>query len=79
MPRILLTSSSFLYRSCSSVELEKLSGGFSGALVLKVTAVDSLGHKLPPNVVKLGPTKLISREMVSFHFFDLTFRPTLKE
>ncbi len=56
----------YLYRDSSAVNLEPLSGGFSGALVFRATSADALGHQQAPSVVKLGPNKLIGAERVAF-------------
>ncbi len=55
-----------LYRNSPRIELEPLSGGFSGALVFKASSDDSLGHQQAPSVVKLGPSRMIARERVAF-------------
>ncbi|HYF51751.1 MAG TPA: isochorismatase, partial [Planctomycetota bacterium] len=56
----------YLFRDSSSVTLEPLSGGFSGALVFRATSQDALQHQQAPSVVKLGPSKLIGAERVAF-------------
>lgn len=55
-----------LYRNSSRIELESLSGGFSGALVFKASSDDAIGHQQAPSVVKLGPGRMIARERVAF-------------
>lgn len=57
---------SFLYRDSSSVELDTLVGGYSGALVYQASSVDALGHAQAPSVAKLGPRDQIAHERVAF-------------
>jgi nicotinamidase-related amidase len=56
----------FLYRDSSKVELHPLSGGFSGAAVLRVESHDAFGHEQAPSVAKLGPRNLIGAERAAF-------------
>lgn len=56
----------FLYRDSARVELQPLSGGFSGASVFRVTSHDAMGHEQAPSVAKLGPRGLIAKERSSF-------------
>ena len=55
-----------LFRDSTEVDLEPISGGYSGALVLSATSHDALGHRQAPSVVKLGPNRSIARERVAF-------------
>jgi protein-tyrosine phosphatase len=55
-----------LFRESSSVTLESLSGGFSGAAVYRTTSTDVLGHNQAPAVVKIGPNRAIAQERVAF-------------
>eukprot|EP01114_Cavostelium_apophysatum_P020086 TRINITY_DN6634_c0_g1_i4.p1 TRINITY_DN6634_c0_g1~~TRINITY_DN6634_c0_g1_i4.p1 ORF type:complete len:814 (-),score=150.15 TRINITY_DN6634_c0_g1_i4:79-2520(-) len=55
-----------MFRTCSHLHLVPLSGGFSGAHVFKARATDLFGHHLAASVVKLGPLKMIAKEMVNF-------------
>ncbi len=55
-----------LYRDVTRVELEPLSGGFSGAGVFKVNSRDAFGHDQAPSVLKIGPHALIASERVAF-------------
>ena len=57
---------SHLFRESSSVTLEPLGGGFSGAAVFRTTSTDALGHNQAPAVVKLGPNRAIAQERVAF-------------
>ncbi len=56
----------YLYRDSSTVSLEPLSGGFSGASVFRASATDALGHQQAPSVAKLGPNATIAKERVAF-------------
>jgi protein-tyrosine phosphatase/nicotinamidase-related amidase len=56
----------YLFRDSTQVDLEPLSGGYSGALVWRATSQDALGHRQAPAVVKLGPNRTIARERVAF-------------
>lgn len=56
----------YLYRDAALVELEPLSGGFSGAAVYRAESRDALGHTLSPSVLKLGPVRLVNTERVNF-------------
>jgi protein-tyrosine phosphatase/nicotinamidase-related amidase len=56
----------FLYRDSSKIELDPLSGGFSGAGVYRVTSHDAVGHEQAASVVKLGPRALIGAERIAF-------------
>jgi protein-tyrosine phosphatase/nicotinamidase-related amidase len=56
----------FLYRDSSRIELNPLSGGFSGAGVYRVTSHDAMGHEQAASVVKLGPRALIGAERTAF-------------
>ena len=55
-----------LFRDSVQVELEPLSGGYSGALVWRATSEDALGHRQAPAVIKLGPNRIIAQERVAF-------------
>jgi aminoglycoside phosphotransferase (APT) family kinase protein len=55
-----------LFRDSTQVDLEPISGGYSGALVWRVTSQDALGHRQAPAVVKLGPNRAIAQERVAF-------------
>src|SRR5215475_3709110 len=55
-----------LFRDSIQVDLEPLSGGYSGALVCRATSEDALGHRQAPAVVKLGPNRAIAQERVAF-------------
>ncbi len=55
-----------LYRDSAVVELDALSGGFSGASVYRALSRDSLGHQQAPSVLKLGPRLDIAKERVAF-------------
>ncbi len=57
---------SFLYRDSARVELDTLTGGYSGALVYQAASVDALGHAHAPSVAKLGPREMIAHERVAF-------------
>ena len=48
------------------MDLEPISGGYSGALVWRATSRDALGHRQAPAVVKLGPNRTIAKERVAF-------------
>ncbi|MCD6066283.1 MAG: isochorismatase family protein [Bacteroidetes bacterium] len=56
----------YLFRDASSASFKVLDGGFSGNVVLKASAVDQLGHRQVPTVVKMGDRSLISKERASF-------------
>lgn len=56
----------FLYRDSARVDLEPLSGGFSGARVFRVASRDPMGHEQAPSVAKLGPRALIAKERTAF-------------
>ncbi len=56
----------YLFRDSTLVDLEPLSGGYSGALVWRATSQDALGHRQAPAVVKLGPNRTIAQERVAF-------------
>ena len=55
-----------LFRDSTAVELEPLSGGYSGALVWRAMSQDALGHHQAPAVVKVGPNRAIAQERVAF-------------
>lgn len=55
-----------LFRDSTEVDLEPLTGGYSGAQVWRATSRDALGHHQAPAVVKLGPNRLIAQERVAF-------------
>jgi protein-tyrosine phosphatase/nicotinamidase-related amidase len=55
-----------LFRDSTEVDLEPLSGGYSGAQVWRATSHDALGHRQAPAVVKLGPNRTIAQERVAF-------------
>lgn len=55
-----------LFRDSTLVDLEPISGGYSGALVWRATSQDALGHRQAPAVVKLGPNRTIAQERVAF-------------
>ncbi len=55
-----------LFRDSTQVDLEPISGGYSGALVWRATSRDALGHRQAPAVVKLGPNRTIAKERVAF-------------
>ncbi len=55
-----------LFRESSSVTLELLGGGFSGAAVFRTTSTDALGQNQAPAVVKIGPNRAIAQERVAF-------------
>ena len=48
------------------MDLEPISGGYSGAGVWRATSRDALGHRLAPAVVKLGPNRIIAQERAAF-------------
>src|SRR6266516_1424182 len=56
----------YLFRDSTEVDLEPLSGGYSGAEVWRVASQDALGHRQAPAVVKLGPNRTIAQERVAF-------------
>ena len=55
-----------LFRDSTQVDLEPISGGYSGAFVGRATSRDALGHHQAPAVVKLGPNRIIAQERVAF-------------
>jgi protein-tyrosine phosphatase/nicotinamidase-related amidase/aminoglycoside phosphotransferase (APT) family kinase protein len=55
-----------LFRDSIQVDLEPISGGYSGALVWRATSDDALGHRQAPAVIKLGPNQTIAQERVAF-------------
>jgi protein-tyrosine phosphatase/nicotinamidase-related amidase/aminoglycoside phosphotransferase (APT) family kinase protein len=55
-----------LFRDSTQVDLEPISGGYSGAGVWRATSRDALGHRQAPAVVKLGPNRTIAQERVAF-------------
>ena len=55
-----------LFRDSTQVDLQPISGGYSGALVWRATSQDALGHRQAPAVVKLGPNRTIAQERVAF-------------
>ena len=55
-----------LFRDSTQVDLEPISGGYSGALVWRATSRDALGHAQAPAVVKLGPNRTIAQERAAF-------------
>jgi protein-tyrosine phosphatase/nicotinamidase-related amidase/aminoglycoside phosphotransferase (APT) family kinase protein len=55
-----------LFRDSTQVDMEPISGGYSGALVWRTTSQDALGHRQAPAVVKLGPNGTIAQERVAF-------------
>src|SRR5215471_14193070 len=55
-----------LFRDSTQVDLEPISGGYSGALVWRATSHDALGHRQAPAVVKLGPNRAIAQERAAF-------------
>jgi nicotinamidase-related amidase/aminoglycoside phosphotransferase (APT) family kinase protein len=55
-----------LFRDSTEVDLEPLSGGYSGALVWRAMGQDAMGHRQAPAVVKLGPNRTIAQERVAF-------------
>ena len=56
----------FLFRDCKKVNLNALSGGFSGNLVLGSESVDLNGIHQVPHVVKIGPHGPIGQERTAF-------------
>jgi len=56
----------YLFRDSTQVDLEPISGGYSGALVWRAASQDALGHAQAPAVVKLGPNRAIAQERVAF-------------
>ena len=56
----------YLFRDSTQVDLEPISGGYSGAQVWRATSQDALGHHQAPAVVKLGPNRTIAQERVAF-------------
>ena len=55
-----------LFRDSTQVDLQPISGGYSGALVWRAASQDTLGHRQAPAVVKLGPNRAIAQERVGF-------------
>jgi nicotinamidase-related amidase len=55
-----------LFRDSTEIDLEPLSGGYSGALVCRAMGQDVAGHRQAPAVVKLGPNRAIAQERVAF-------------
>jgi protein-tyrosine phosphatase/nicotinamidase-related amidase/aminoglycoside phosphotransferase (APT) family kinase protein len=55
-----------LFQDSTHVDLDPLSGGYSGSLVWRADSRDALGHRQAPSVVKLGPNGLIAQERVAF-------------
>jgi hypothetical protein len=55
-----------LFRDSTQVDLQPISGGYSGALAWGATSQDALGHRQAPAVVKLGPNRAIAQERVGF-------------
>lgn len=55
-----------LFRDSTQVDLQPISGGYSGAIVWRATSQDALGHRQAPAVVKLGPNRTIAQERVAF-------------
>src|SRR5215470_17513511 len=55
-----------LFRDSTQVDLEPISGGYSGAGVWRATSRDALGHRQTPAVVKLGPNGTIAQERAAF-------------
>lgn len=55
-----------LYRNSSCLELNGLTGGFSGARVYQVRSFDDLGHEQAPSVTKLGPRTNVAAERIAF-------------
>jgi nicotinamidase-related amidase len=56
----------YLYREAARVQLNPLSGGFSGAAVYAARSSDAQGHELAPTVVKLGEPASIGKERAAF-------------
>jgi protein-tyrosine phosphatase/nicotinamidase-related amidase/aminoglycoside phosphotransferase (APT) family kinase protein len=59
-----------LFRDSTQVDLEPISGGYSGALVWRATSQDALGHRQAPAVVKLGPNRAIAQERAAFEHIE---------
>lgn len=55
-----------LYRDAAHVELDPLSGGFSGALVFRAASADVHGTRQAPSVLKLGPSDKLGEERMRF-------------
>jgi nicotinamidase-related amidase/aminoglycoside phosphotransferase (APT) family kinase protein len=55
-----------LFRDSTQVDLEPISGGYSGAMVWRAASQDALGHRQAPAVVKLGPNRTIAQERAAF-------------
>ena len=55
-----------LFRDSTQVDLQPISGGYSGALVWRAASEDALGHRQAPAVIKLGPNRTIAQERVAF-------------
>ncbi len=60
------TLTRYLFRDCRTVELEMLTGGFSGNVVASAQGIDLHGHDQVPHVVKIGPRDLMGQERTSF-------------
>jgi nicotinamidase-related amidase len=56
----------YLFRDSTEVDLESLTGGFSGSLVWRATSHDAMGHRQAPSVVKVGPNRALAQERVAF-------------
>jgi len=56
----------YLFRDCKRLEVKKLTGGFSGNIVLGTRSIDIMGHEQAPHVVKIGPRDLIGKERINF-------------
>ena len=56
----------FLFRDSTDVYLKKLSGGFSGNIILRAKSFDIYGHKQPAYVIKMGDRDLINQEKQAF-------------
>ncbi len=56
----------FLYSDSSSVTLDPLTGGYSGALVFRANSRDAMGHEHAPSVAKIGPRSAIGAERAAF-------------
>lgn len=56
----------YLFRSSKSVQLNSLTGGYSGNLVLKTDSLDMQGREEVGHVVKIGDLEEIARERIAF-------------
>jgi Ternary complex associated domain 9 len=56
----------YLFRDSTEVNLDPLSGGYSGSLVWRADSRDALRHRQAPSVVKIGPNRLIAQERIAF-------------